>query len=65
MTDLDLLQKSIQTLGAVSVPVGLTEQIGIPIYNVRADLITMFKSISAKIAEKEKPEEAPEEVPEN
>lgn len=62
MTDLELLQKCIAELGSVSIPTVLIEQIGIPVYNVRQNLIALMNSVQMKSAEqKTEPAEAENE----
>lgn len=64
MTDLELLSACINELGRISVPTVYVEQIGIPVYNVRQKLISLYKSVS----ELSKPQEEPEpevQEPEN
>ena len=51
MTDLELLQKCIAELGGISIPTVLIEQIGIPVYNVRQNLIALMNSVRTKSAE--------------
>ncbi len=51
MTDLELLQKCIAELGGISIPTVLIEQIGIPVYNVRQNLIALMNSVQKKSAE--------------
>lgn len=53
MTDIELLKESIDELERISVPIGLTEPIGIPVYNVRQNLIDIFNSIQEKRAQAE------------
>ncbi len=62
MSDIELLQKCIKDLGTISIPTVLLEQIAIPIYNVRQNLIALRQSIeeqnNAKASEdSKKPEE--------
>ncbi len=71
MTDIEMLKKCINELGRINVPTVLLEQIGIPIFNVRQNLITLFSSIETqrKPAVEEEPEikiepvAVPEETP--
>lgn len=70
MTDIELLQKSIQELGMIHVPVGLMDNIGIPIYNVRGNLISLLKTVSKQEqpgpeVPAETAEPQPEKEPEN
>lgn len=57
MTDIDLLKESVNTLGNIPIPAKLIESIGIPIYNVRSNLITLINAVTEKQAEEEKPAE--------
>jgi len=71
MSDLELLEKCIKDLGRINVPMALLEQIGIPIFNVRQNLMAILDSIETqrKPAVDEEPETkiepvaVPEETP--
>lgn len=51
MTDLELLQKCVTDLGNISIPAVLIEQIGIPVYNVRQNLIALVNAVKTKNSE--------------
>ena len=59
MTDLEILTNCINELARINVPMGLIEQVGIPVYNVRQELIGLANRIiekSNKTEKKAKPE---------
>ena len=58
MTDLDLIKRDIDSLGAINVPAAMIEQIGIPILNVRNDLIQLYNSVMEQIRAKREELEA-------
>lgn len=60
MSDYELLQKCIKDLGSINVPMAFLEQIGVPIFNVRQNLINLCDSIEAVIQKR-----AQEETVEN
>lgn len=62
MTDIELLKNSVDVLGAINVPVGLLESIGVPIYQVRKNLVKLLEAVAAnsKKADEEQPGEEPE-----
>ena len=51
MTDIEVLQKCINDLGQISIPASMIEQIGIPVYNVRQNLISLHLAVLDKIEE--------------
>lgn len=51
MTDIEILEDAITTLGRMTIPVELAEQITIPIYNVRNNLILLLDAIHKKLDE--------------
>lgn len=51
MTDIEILEDAITTLGRMTIPVELAEQITIPIYNVRSNLILLLDAIHKKLDE--------------
>lgn len=53
MTDLDVLFQTIHDIDRISIPVGLMEQIGIPLQNVRNNLVGLYNGILDAV-EKEK-----------
>ena len=55
MTDVELLKNSVDVLGAINVPVGLLESIGVPIYQVRKNLMKLLEAVAAN-SRKEEPE---------
>ena len=54
MTDLEVLRTVINQMDNISVPVQLTEQIGIPLYNSSNMLKNLYRSVVARIQEEEK-----------
>lgn len=50
MTDIELLEQSITTLGSINVPIALIDQIGAPIYQVRKNLLSLLKAIQDNIS---------------
>lgn len=58
MTDLELLDNAINTLGSIQLPVAYIQSATLPIYNVRQDLIALSDAIK-KHAEGAAPEEEP------
>lgn len=51
MTDIEILEDAINTLGRMTIPVELAEQITIPVYNVRNNLIMLLDAIHKKLDE--------------
>lgn len=51
MTDIEILEDAINTLGRMTIPVELAEQITIPVYNVRNNLIMLLDAIHKKLEE--------------
>lgn len=64
MTDLEILTNCINELARINVPMGLIEQVGIPVYNVRQELIGLANSIIEKSNKTEK-EAKPENTQSN
>ena len=62
MTDIEMLNNCINELARISVPVVLTEQIGIPVYNVRQDLIRLANSVIESTKRKEKESKEVEQI---
>ena len=64
MTDLELLKRDIELLGNIRVPAALMEEVSLPIFNVRNDLINLHNSVLQSIVEmkKQKEEESDEEI---
>lgn len=48
MTDLEVIKNSVDVLGAISVPVGLLQSIGAPIYQVRQNLMLLLNALTEK-----------------
>lgn len=57
MKDIDLIKNSIDALGAISVPVGLLDSIGVPIYQVRKNLQALYEAVIEKSKSKNETEE--------
>ena len=53
MNMIELFQECIRTLGNIYVPAALTEQISVPVYNVRQDLVSLVNQLN-KPKEEEK-----------
>ena len=51
--EMELLDKCIRELGLLQPPVALIDTIGVPIYNVRSDLIALYKILDQKVKEEE------------
>ena len=58
MTDIDILARCINALGRINVPIDYTDQIAVPIKNVRMDLITLYEAISEIRKKKEQENES-------
>ena len=54
MTDIEILTNCINELARINVPMGLIEQVGIPVYNVRQELINLANNIIEKANQAEK-----------
>ena len=48
MTNLEIVTNCINELARINIPAGLIEQVGIPVYNVRQDLIGLANSMIEK-----------------
>ena len=53
MTDLEILQDSINRLNNINVPVAFIEEIGVPIHNVSKNLQVLLNTIVKVIKDKE------------
>lgn len=51
MTDIEILEDAIRTLGSMAIPVDMAEQITIPVFNVRNNLIMLLDAINKKLNE--------------
>ena len=60
MTDLEILKTAIDTLDGISVPVTLTEKIGIPIYNSTSMLKKLYNAIVERLHKQLEEKEAEE-----
>ena len=54
LTDIDILEDSIRSLGSISVPIEYMQAIAEPISRVRRNLMFLTEAIKQKSAEKEK-----------
>ena len=65
MTDLEIIKTVIDTLDGISIPVTMTEKVGIPILNSSTMLKRLYNAIveklNAQLKEKEEKEKAEEE----
>lgn len=64
MSDLELLRNAIETLGAIRVPVGLIESIGVPIFQVRKNLSSLLEAVIANSQKNEEQEPEQEQTEE-
>lgn len=62
---LELLDKCIRELGLLQPPVALIDTIGVPIYNVRSDLIALYKILDQHVKEEADNAETAEPVSED
>lgn len=58
MTDIEILTNCINEMARINIPAGLIEQIGLPIYNIREELINLANSIIEKANKVEKNEDS-------
>lgn len=54
MTDIEILTNCINEMARINIPAGLIEQIGLPIYSIRQELINLANSIIEKSNKEEK-----------
>jgi hypothetical protein len=54
MTDIEILTNCINEMARINIPAGLIEQIGLPIYNIRQELINLANNIIEKANKAEK-----------
>lgn len=70
MSDIEILESVITDLNGISVPVNLTEQIGIPLYNANNKLKALYNAVirqaredaAEKAKETEETEDKPDET---
>lgn len=63
MTDLEILQNTINTLNNICVPVALVKDIGIPVYNSVVDLTNLYTAVFKQIKDaKEKQQQDDSEI---
>lgn len=65
MTDIEILTNCINEMARINIPAGLIEQIGLPIYNIREELINLANSIIEKANKEESKNEAVKDAVEN
>ena len=57
MSDIELIHKCVTDLDSISVPIGLLQQIGVPIQNVRNNLAMLYNGILDNIEKQQKANE--------